>query len=66
MRLILYIQGIPITTLDTEDQGDRPEDTCRRIFEALDKRSCSPGDDELLVVSLYKEDGTGLYYKYSG
>lgn len=61
MRLILYIQGIPITTLDTEDQGDCPEDTCKKIFEALNERSCSPEDDELLVVSLYKEDGTGDY-----
>lgn len=62
MRLQLYIQGIPITTLESDDIGDDVKLTVDRIFEALDDRRCSPSDDELLAVSLYHEDGSGLYY----
>jgi len=62
MRLILQINNISITTLDTEDVGDSVEETVDKIYMALDDRRCAASEDGIVEVALYHEDGGGLYY----
>ncbi len=62
MRMILFVRGIVITTIDTDNQGDLATKTAEAIFNTLQRARITSGEYDDLEVYLRRESDAKEMY----